>query len=206
MIDGSLKTHQAAPGTGKFVHPNVNDSSMSEQSVDLQTVDRLHVPDAAAAGGDALNAHSKGLDSTAGRSSTAGSTVDNTERQLLQQQDITVQCHVPLTRGDSAQNISGGGDAVGGDSTEQTAQNSKGQIVHNSTDQTEHGRQAATVSGRPEVVVERQSDQNLSLVSPLDDAEYDAHLGLSARQQEQLVPQNLPAVPGPLRGDKQMRL
>ena len=35
------------------------------------------------------------------------------------------------------------------------------------------------VSGRPEVVGETQSDQNLSLVSPLGDAEYDAHLGLN---------------------------
>ena len=61
VIEGSLKTHQAAPGGGKSVHPNVN----GERSVDLQTVDRLHVPDAVAGGGDALNVHSKGLDSTA---------------------------------------------------------------------------------------------------------------------------------------------
>ena len=35
------------------------------------------------------------------------------------------------------------------------------------------------VGGRQGVVDERQSDQNLSLVSPLGDAEYDAHLGLN---------------------------
>ena len=52
----------------------------------------------------------------------------------------------------------------------------------------------------------RQSDQNLSLASRLGDVEYDAQLGLSARQREQLVPQNMPAVPGPLRCDRQMRL
>ena len=121
------------------MHLNVNVSSLSQQSVDLQTVDRSHMSDAVARGGDALNVHSKGLGSTAGLSSTAGSTVDmyNSERQLLQQQNSTVQCHVPLTQGGPAQIISGGGDAVGGDSTEQTVQNSKGQTVQNSTGQTE---------------------------------------------------------------------
>jgi hypothetical protein len=110
-----------------------------------------------AGGGDAVNAHSKGLNSTMGLSSTgirpavvlqpsrndihksgqllaveaesatissvhtpaetpvntAGSTVDHSERQLLQQQQqhSTAQCH-PLTQGGPAQ-ISGGGDAVG---------------------------------------------------------------------------------------------
>ena len=53
------KTHQAAPGEGKSVLLSVNDSSRSQQSVDLQTVDRLRVSDAAAGG--ALNVHSKGL-------------------------------------------------------------------------------------------------------------------------------------------------
>ena len=82
------------------MHPNVNVSSLSHQSVDLQTVDRLHMSDAVAGGGDALNAHSKGRDSTVGLSSTAGSTVDHSERQVLQQQQQhgTVQCH-PLTQG-----------------------------------------------------------------------------------------------------------
>ena len=95
------------------------------------------MPDVVAGGGDALNVHRKGLNSTAGLSSTAGSTVDNSERQSLQQQNRTVQCHVLLTQGGLTQNISGGGDAVGGDSTEQTVQNSKGQTVQNSTGQTE---------------------------------------------------------------------
>ena len=54
---------------------------------------------------------------------------------------------------------------------------------------------------------ERQSDQNLSPVSPLGDAEYDAHLRLSAGQRVQLVQQSLPASPlGPLRGDRHLRL
>ena len=55
---------------------------------------------------------------------------------------------------------------------------------------------------------ERQSAQNLSPVSLLGDAEYDAHPGLSAGQRVQLVsvPHNLPASPGPPRGDRQMRL
>ena len=111
--------------------PNMNDSSLSHQSVDLQTVDRLHMSDAAAGGGVTLNAHSKGLNSTVGLNSTgvipavvlqpsrediresgqpfaveagsairshlshtpaktpvntAGSTVDHSERQLLQLQ------------------------------------------------------------------------------------------------------------------------
>ena len=44
------KTHQAALGEGESVLLNVNDSSRSQQSVDLQTVDRLHVSDAAAGG------------------------------------------------------------------------------------------------------------------------------------------------------------
>ena len=161
----------------------------------------MHVPDDVARGGDALSVHSKGLDSTAGMSSTAGSTVDNGERHLLQQQNSIVQCYVPLTQGGPAQINSGGGDAVGGDSTEETAQNSKGQTVQNSNGQIEQGKQTASVSGRPKMVDERQSEQNLSLVSPPGDAEYDAHLGLSARQREQLVPHNLQAVPGPLRGD-----
>ena len=70
VLEGSLKTHQAAPGEGKSVHPNVNVSPLPHQSVDLQTVDRLHVSDAAAGGDDALNAHSKGLNSTVGLNST----------------------------------------------------------------------------------------------------------------------------------------
>ena len=69
MIEGSLKTHQAALGEGKSVHPNVNDSSLSQQLVDLQIVDRLHVPDGVAGGGDdALNVRNKGLNSTVGLS------------------------------------------------------------------------------------------------------------------------------------------
>jgi hypothetical protein len=152
VIEGSLKTHQAAPGEGKSVHLNMNVSSLSRQSVDLQTVDRLHVSDAAAGGGDALNAHSKGLNSTVGLNSTADSTVDHSERQLLQlqQQHGTVQSH-PLTQGGPAQ-ISGGGDAVG------VLQQSS--TVQNRTDLTDHGRQIVTVNGRPGVG-ERQSDQNL---------------------------------------------
>ena len=286
VIEGSLKTHQAAPGEGKSVHLNMNVSSLSRQSVDLQTVDRLHVSDAAAGGGDALNAHSKGLNSTVGLNSTgvttavvlqpsrkdihksgqplaveaesatfssahtpartpvntADSTVDHSERQLLQlqQQHGTVQSH-PLTQGGPAQ-ISGGGDAVG-----VLQQNGTVQSRTDLTDHTDHGRQ--TVSGRPGVdalskraqsschptsrnvaavfsnsvgapgpdscggleenqsVNERQSDQNLSPVSPLGDAEYDAHLRLSAGQRVQLVQQSLPASPlGPLRGDRHLRL
>ena len=286
VLEGSLKTHQAAPGEGKSVHPNVNVSPLPHQSVDLQTVDRLHVSDAAAGGGDALNAHSKGLNSTVGLNSTgvttavvlqpsrkdihksgqplaveaesatfssahtpartpvntADSTVDHSERQLLQlqQQHGTVQSH-PLTQGGPAQ-ISGGGDAVG-----VLQQNSTVQNRTDLTDHTDHGRQ--TVSGRPGVdalskraqsschptsrnvaavfsnsvgapgpdscggleenqsVNERQSDQNLSPVSPLGDAEYDAHLRLSAGQRVQLVQQSLPASPlGPLRGDRHLRL
>ena len=66
VLEGRLKTHQAAPGEGEYVYPNLNASSLSQQSVDLQTVDRLHVSDGVAGGGDALNVHSKGLSSTAG--------------------------------------------------------------------------------------------------------------------------------------------
>ena len=189
VIEGSLKTHQAAPGEGKSVHPNMNDSSLSHQSVDLQTVDRLHVSDAAAGGGVTLNAHSKGLNSTVGLNSTgvipavvlqpsrkdihksgqplaveaesatvssvhtpaktpvntAGSTVDHSERQLLQlqQQHGTVQSH-PLTQGGPAQ-ISGGGDAVGVLQQNSTVQNRTDLTGH-----TDHGRQI--VSGRPGVV------------------------------------------------------
>ena len=56
-------------------------------------------------------------------------------------------------------------------------------------------------------VNERQSDQNLSPVSLSGDAEYDAHLRLSAGQRVQLVQQSLPASPlGPLRGDRHLRL
>ena len=51
------------------MHLNMNDSSLSQQSLDLQTVDRLHMSDVVASGGDALNAHSKGLNSTMGLSS-----------------------------------------------------------------------------------------------------------------------------------------
>ena len=114
---------------------------------------------------------------------TAGSTVDHSERQVRQQkqQHSTAQCHVPLTQGGPAR-TSGGGDAVG---VQQLQQHS---TVQNSTDLTDHGRQ--TVSGRPGVG-ERQSDQNLLPVSPLGDAEYDAHLRLSAEQRVQLVQQNL---------------
>ena len=80
---------------GKPMHPNVNVPCLSQQSVDLQTVDGLHLSDDVAGGGDALDVHSKGLDSTVGLSSigampavvnTAGSIVDQKERQLLQQQ------------------------------------------------------------------------------------------------------------------------
>ena len=57
---------------------------MFEQSVDSQTVDRLHVSDAVA--GDVLNAHSKGQNSIVGLISTAGSTVEcsvaDSERQF----------------------------------------------------------------------------------------------------------------------------
>ena len=108
---------------------------------------------------------------------TAGSNVDHSERQLLQQQQqhSTSQCN-PLTQGGPAQ-ISGGGDAVGVQQQYNTVQNSTGL--------TEQGRQ--TVSGRPGVG-ERQSEQNLSPVTLLGDAEYDAHLRLSAGQRVQLVP------------------
>ena len=64
---------------------------------------------------------------------------------------------------------------------------------------------------RPLDVHERESDQNLSPVSPLCGAEYDAHLRLSAGQRVQRVqlvsvPQNLPACSkGPLRGYRQMQ-
>ena len=43
VLEGSLKTHQTATGEGKSVYPNLNVSTPSQQSVDLQTVDRLHV-------------------------------------------------------------------------------------------------------------------------------------------------------------------
>ena len=68
-------------------------------------------------------------------------------------------------------------------------------------------RLMCAASGAVDSKDERQSDQNLSLVSPMGDAEYDAHPGLSAGQRVQLVsvPQNLPASPGPLRGDRQMQ-
>ena len=85
VLEGSLKTHQAAPDAGKSMSSHIN-PSLSGQSVDLQTVDRLYVLGVVAGGGDALNVHSKGLDSTARLSSTGGSTVGNGERQLLQQQ------------------------------------------------------------------------------------------------------------------------
>ena len=62
------------------------------------------------------------------------------------------------------------------------------------------------MSGRPGVG-ERHSDQNLSPVSPLDDAEYDAHLRLSAGQRVQLVQQNLSdGLVDPLRGESGMQL
>ena len=127
------------------MHLNLNDSSLSQQSVDLQTVDRLHVPDALAGNGDALNVHNTGLNSTVGLSSnTAGSTVDHSERQLLQQQQqhSTAQCH-PLTQGGPVQ-ISGGGDAVG-----VLQQHSNVQSRTDLIDHTDHGRQI--VSGRPGV-------------------------------------------------------
>ena len=92
-----------------------------------------------------------------------------------------------------------------------------GSLLQNSTGQTQQGRQTVTVSGRQGVSAaldttrqsepgvssssrlmcaasvevdskgERQPDQNLSPVSPLGDAEYDAYLRLSAGQQVQLV-------------------
>ena len=76
------------------------------------------------------------------------------------------------------------------------------------------------MSGRPEVdalkslqhmrpldVHERQSDQNLLPVSPLGDAEYDAHLRLSAGQRVQLVQQNLSdGLVDPLRGESGVQL
>ena len=86
VLEGRLKAHRAAPGGGESVFPNLNVSALSQQSVDLQTVDRLHVSDAVAGGGDALNVHNKGMDSIVGLSSTVGSTVDHSERQLLQLQ------------------------------------------------------------------------------------------------------------------------
>ena len=43
--DVDVKTHQAALGGGEAVHLNSNDSSLSEQSVDLLTVDKMHVSD-----------------------------------------------------------------------------------------------------------------------------------------------------------------
>ena len=62
------------------------------------------------------------------------------------------------------------------------------------------------MSGRPGVG-ERQSEQNLSPMSLLGDAPYDAHLRVSAGQRVQLVPQSLPASSlGPLRGDRHVRL
>ena len=69
VIEGRLKTHQAAPGEGESVFLKLNVPSQSEQSVDLQTVDRLHVHEAVGDGGGALNVHSKGLNSTVGLSS-----------------------------------------------------------------------------------------------------------------------------------------
>ena len=68
------------------MHLNLNDSSLSLQSVDLLTVDRMHVSAGVAGDDVALNAHSKGQNSIVGKNSTAGSTVDHSERLLLQQQ------------------------------------------------------------------------------------------------------------------------
>ena len=61
--DVDAKTHQAALGGGESVHLNLNDSSLSEQSVDLLTVNRMHVSDGVAGGSVALNVHCKGLNS-----------------------------------------------------------------------------------------------------------------------------------------------
>ena len=148
MIEGSLKTHQAVPGEGESVHLNLNVSPLPQQSVDLQTVDRLHVSGGVAGGGGgALNTHSKGPNSKGPNSkgpnskglnstvNTADSTVDHSERQLLQlqQQHGTVQSH-PLTQGGPAQ-ISGGGDAVGVQQQHSTVQNRT-----DLTDHTDHGR------------------------------------------------------------------
>ena len=59
VLEGSLKTHQVAPGEGEPVHPNVKVSTPSQKSVDLQTVDGLHLCEDVACGGDALNAQPK---------------------------------------------------------------------------------------------------------------------------------------------------
>ena len=67
--DVDAKSHQATLGIGESAHLDLNDSSLSQQSVDLQTVDRLHVSDDVTGGGDAVNAHSKRLNSTVGLSS-----------------------------------------------------------------------------------------------------------------------------------------
>ena len=169
VLEGSLKTHQTATGEGKSVYPNLNVSTPPQQSVDLQTVDRLHVSGGVAGGGGgALNTHgegpnskgpnskgpnSKGLNSTV---NTADSTVDHSERQLLQlqQQHSTVQSH-PLTQGDPAQ-ISGGGD---GDAVGVLQRNN---TVQNGTDSTDQERQTVNVDGR---LFWRLSDQNLLPVS-----------------------------------------
>ena len=169
VLEGSLKTHQTATGEGKSVYPNLNVSTPSQQSVDLQTVDRLHVSGGVAGGGGgALNTHSKGPNSKGPNSkgpnskglnstvNTADSTVDHNERQLLQlqQQHSTAQSH-PLTQGDPAQ-ISGGGD---GDAVGVLQRNN---TVQNGTDSTDQERRTVNVEGR---LFWRLSDQNLLPVS-----------------------------------------
>ena len=69
MEEARARTYHVALGGGASVYHNVNAPPLPRQSVGLQTVDRLHVPDAVAGG--ALNAHNTGLDTTAGPSSTA---------------------------------------------------------------------------------------------------------------------------------------
>ena len=68
-------------------------------------------------------------------------------------------------------------------------------LVHAALDTTRQSEPAVSNSSRLMCAAsgvvdgkgERQSDQNLSPVSPLGDAEYDAHLRSSAGQQVQLV-------------------
>ena len=91
------KAPQAALGEGESVYPNLNDHSLSQQPVDLLTVDGLH--DAAAGG--ALNVYSKGL-------SVDQREMDETDEAGL----FTLRCNNPpggqCLRGDSQRAVAHG--------------------------------------------------------------------------------------------------
>ena len=166
-------------------------ASLSEQSADLQTVDRLHVHEAV--GGDVVS-----VDGTVQDSQGLNSIVPDSERQSQLPQNGTskpAQWPTGGLGGPLTQESSGGGDR--GDGGVQPVQPNTAQhntVQTDSTEQTEGSEYSA-----------RQTEHYLLLVSSEGNAEYDAPLGLSAGQRVQPASlaslQDLSASLGPLRGE-----